>query len=655
VIGGGPAGALFAIQLLHKAAQIDKQLVVNIIEKKRPSGSAAEPWHCQGCNACAGGISPRLTKALEEQGIPIPAEIIQSEIEHIWLHGLWKNFPLKVPADCAMYSVFRGSLPSSKSKNYDGFDGFLLNRAVQSGAHFIHGEVDHISYSATGRPTLEVKHPDQETASMECDFVAIATGINSRPGQDYSAGRLIKSVRQMMPHFSPAKTRRALIVELALGRDYLRKNMHQEMHFLEYGIRQQALEHVALVPKGDHLTLTLIGKRIDQAKFPSDTFRIISEFLRVLPIARILPGITKTNVACACAPRMAISIAKRPYGDRLGLIGDTVGSRLYKDGLYSAYLTAEKLADTVVHHGIDRHSLSSGYEPMIRWLARENRYGKLVFALSRLSFGRPAMNRILYQAFATELKVKDRSKRPVGVVLWNITSGTADYGIILKQMLRLKFWWSILAGGLLVTIRNVFTELFFGLSWGDYGLYPTVIVKEKRETVIAGLASGLKKELDSDLEFDRMYLIKIKASPERIFKELGLLGDRRRQFLNLRFVDVKRVSGEANEEGSIIRYSIPLVGFSVDMRLTKSIINKGLYYEVSDKYVDKGKLIFGINPTKDGNCSLIIYGAFDFKTGTGFTSRLFWKLVKLMFPRYVHDVVWNHALCCIKGNLETTA
>jgi flavin-dependent dehydrogenase len=654
VVGGGPAGAFFAIQLLKKASEMNRRLLVSIIEKKRPAGPMAEPWHCKGCNACAGGISPRLTAALEQIGIPIPEEIVQSEIEHIWLHGLWKNFPFKVPADCRMYSVFRGSLPSSKRREFDGFDGFLLKQAVDAGAHLIHGEVTSIDYSATGLPTLDIKSPAGGTRSIEANFVTVATGINSRPGQDYSGDHLMGSVQRLIPRFQPASTRKALLVELKLGHEYLRKNMHREMHFLEHGVKRLALEHVALVPKDDHLTVTLIGKRIDEAEFPADTTKIIQEFLRIPQISRILPGITGARVACACSARMAISTAKQPFGDRLGLIGDTVGSRLYKDGLYSAHLTAEKLAETVLRNGIDRQSLATGYAPLIRWMAKDNRYGKRAFALSKLTFGRPGMDRILYQAYAIELRERERDKRPVGDVLWKIASGMADYEDLFKEMLRLNFWWSILVNGLLVTIRNVITEIFFGLSWEECGRYPTIIVKEKRQAVIAGLSTVLRKDLDKKLEFDRMHIIKIKATPEQIFKELGLFGDPGRHFFNLRFLGVERISGTPNEEGSTIQYSFPLVGFATEMQLTKRIENKLLFYDVSEKFVNKGKLVFEMNPTKDGNCRLIVYSAFDFKAGNGFVSRLFWKLVKLLFPTYVHDLVWNHALCNIKGNLETT-
>jgi len=63
-------------------------------------------------------------------------------------------------------------------------------------------------------------------------------------------------------------------------------------------------------------------------------------------------------------------------------------------------------------------------------------------------------------------------------------------------------------------------------------------------------------------------------------------------------------------------------------------------------------LLFDVHPKKDGACRLVIYTAFDFRTGKTAGGKVLWKLFKLLFPEYVHDVVWNHALCCIKANAE---
>jgi hypothetical protein len=349
---------------------------------------------------------------------------------------------------------------------------------------------------------------------------------------------------------------------------------------------------------------------------------------------------------------MAVMAAKNPFTDRLALVGDAVGSRLYKDGLYSAHVTASSLARTVLEEGIDERSLARGYGPTVRWLSNDNRYGRLAFALSRLTFGTPVLSRILYQAFATELKMKDKSKRPLGSVLWDIASGMADYREILKGMFSYSTLRSILLGGAMVTLRNWLAEVFFGLKWGTYGRYPTVILKEKRDSVKEAIASSLGIHLDRRPDFERMYVIKVRGSSEEVFTELGKFGDRRRNYLKLRFVDVKRVAGKANEAGSVIRYKARPFGPSLELVLARAVPNKTLLYEVGDRLADHGKLIFGVKPTRDGNSSLLIYTAFDFKKGRSLPGKVFWRLSRYLFPAFIHDVVWNHAVCRIKENVE---
>jgi hypothetical protein len=123
-------------------------------------------------------------------------------------------------------------------------------------------------------------------------------------------------------------------------------------------------EHTALIPKGRFLTVAMIGKCIDEAVLPHDSQRIVRNFLTLPQIDRILPGIAAAPLACACAPRMTATAAAFPFGDRFAIIGDAVGSRLNKDGLYSAHATASRLAETVLQEGIDQHAAEARLRPV---------------------------------------------------------------------------------------------------------------------------------------------------------------------------------------------------------------------------------------------------------------------------------------------------
>lgn len=651
VIGGGPAGAFFAIHLLREARSLDRRIDVAIVEKRSPAQPTDDCWNCLGCTFCAGGISPRLHQVFEQHGLTVPEDVIQEEVDSVWIHGEWKNFPLRVPAGMRMYTVFRGSLPGRRSDASGGFDAFLLGEAVKEGARLVCGEVRTIDYAASGRPAVTLRTLSGESVSLEAGFVAVATGINAHSGPGSQRDPLVASIRRINPAFNPGEFRKAFIFELDAGEDYLRKHMSREIHFIEYGSPRLALEHTALVPKGRFLTVAMIGKCVDAATMPRDGERIVGEFLGLPQIARILPGIREAPLACACFPSMAVTTARSPFGDRFALIGDAVGARLNKDGMYSAHVTAHSLALTLLHDGVDQASLAKRYGRTIKWLTADNRYGRLVFGFSRVAFGRPAFSRIMYQAFATELKVNDAWSRPLGVVLWKIASGTADYREVLKGLCGYALWRSVLIGAL-VTLRNVVVERAAGLQWGEYGRYPTVVIKEKRDVLKQAIAASLGSELDAEPDFERMYAIKIKGSPEEIILELGKFGEPAASFLNLRFVEVRRIAGRANEVGAVVRYRLRLAGWFIDLRLVQRVGADVLLYEVSETFARHGKLIFQIARTRDGNSRLAIYTAFDFRRGGNPASWVFWRGMRVLFPGFVHDVVWNHALCCIKEQVE---
>ena len=206
VVGGGPAGAFFAVHLLREARRAGRDIAVTIIEKKPLAHPAGRPWMRRGCNHCAGGISPRLYERMRESGLGLPRELIQEDFTHIWIHGLWKNFPLRVPPGRRMTAVFRGSLPGDRADGRLGFDHFLLKSAMEEGAELMTGEVLGIRYLPSGKPLLTVKTPHGDPEEIAADFVAMAMGINPRPGRTLSGERDRKSTRLNSSPVSQSRT-----------------------------------------------------------------------------------------------------------------------------------------------------------------------------------------------------------------------------------------------------------------------------------------------------------------------------------------------------------------------------------------------------------------------------------------------------------------
>jgi len=178
------------------------------------------------------------------------------------------------------------------------------------------------------------------------------------------------------------------------------------------------------------------------------------------------------------------------------------------------------------------------------------------------------------------------------------------------------------------------------------------VLREKREVLKGQLASSLGQKLGGSPDFERMYTIKIRGSEQEIMEELAEFGRPAASFVNLRFVNVRQIRGVPNQVGSVIRYSIPFFGLSSEMQLTKRVGFETLLYQVDERLVYEGKLIFNVAPTKDGNRRLAVYTSFQYKKGKGAASQLLWGGVRLLFPEFVHDIVWNHALCTIKEDVE---
>ncbi len=656
VVGGGPAGAFFAIRILRKAHELGKKLEVLILEKKREvhfCQPAMLPAFWEGCNYCAGGISPRLADVLKENGLTLPDEIVEGRAAAVTVHGDWKSIELPIPEGRDMLSVFRGSRPAQRPGRYANFDSYLLNRAIDAGARVITANVRDVRYASSGRPLVSypvTTHAGSRDETIEAEFVVLAGGVNHSPGMDVEGDCLFQSLQQMLPGFRPPKVRKTLICEMQAGEELL-QDMKGEVHFAQYGSKDLHIEMSSLIPKGRWITLVLLGKSVDRAD-PIQYLEVVERFLKLPQINRLLPRKVELTPVCLCHPNMTVGVARGPFGHRIALVGDMAVSRLYKDGIFSAYATASALADCVLEVGIDRASLRARYWPVVRGFHLDNRFGRVVFLLNRLIFSHPVLSRIVYQALLTERKTEPKRRRRLASVLWKIASGDDTYRRILAAMFHPATVWMILMGGALVTARNHLTERVCGLSWTGFGRFSTGVsiedVEKKRREIIDVL--GIRPPQGSP-EFERMYSIRIKADEARILHQLGKFGDSDRQYFTPRLIHVHRTAGNANEVGNTIRYDLFLRWLSFSVVLEKVVAARYLLYRVCSGFAQDGILAFDIDQEK-GRCLLTIYVTFNFPSSRSPFKRLAWGLFRLVFPAFAHDVLWNHSLCKIKNLVE---
>ncbi len=139
---------------------------------------------------------------------------------------------------------------------------FFLNLARDMGAVLVGAKVREICHTQSQKHRLTLLTHSGETRVIESDFLAICTGVN--PGSCVSEKKVFGSHEGTDSRFVLPKLRQALVFELRTGRDYLRKYMSREIYFIVSGSKKPDLDHITLVPKRDYLTVSLVGKSIDQ-------------------------------------------------------------------------------------------------------------------------------------------------------------------------------------------------------------------------------------------------------------------------------------------------------------------------------------------------------------------------------------------------------
>jgi 2-polyprenyl-6-methoxyphenol hydroxylase-like FAD-dependent oxidoreductase len=649
VAGGGPAGAFFAISLLRRAKQAGREIRVTIIDRQGKEYRSIKKTE----SPCGGVIWPSARQRLAENGIFLPATLICREIEHLWIHGCWKNFPFKVPAHQKLVTLHPQTPDSQNGEPPLDFQTFLLQTAQAHGAVLQNGEVQTIRYGPDGKPVLTVRAASGNELEIPANFAVIATGTGYADGGLPDSNPLLRAFQRINPNFSPSKTRPVLRFDLPTGRNYLQKYMNRELYLILSGFRKPDVEEIALIPLWDRLTVVMTGKSIDRAASAADLRKTVQEFLSLDELQALLPHLAENNLETAglALTHRPISPARMPNAHRIAWIGDAMGTPDGQDGLDSAFRTADALADTLLAKGLDRKSVSQGYGRTVQWMASEQMYGRLLYGLLRPALRNPLSARVLYQAFATEMKFQPMDQWPLGRLLWGLAGKTvscreASFAVLRPPVLR-----SLLTG-VRKSARNILTERFFGIRWGSHGRYPTVILQEKRDAFKKTIEASLGIRLNPSPDMERMYAVKIRATAQEIFSALGTFGEVDGKMLRLRFLQVRRVAGAPNQIGSVIQYRLHRLPVTMDLRLVRAIPNQALLYDVQEVFANHGQLIFDIRPTGDGNHRLVVYTAFDFKRGETPAGRIFWRLFRRLFPEYAHDVVWNHTMCQIKGDVE---
>jgi len=373
VIGGGPAGSFFSYFFLQLADRLRTEVTVDIYEPKVFTDGGPP-----GCNMCGGIISESLIQLLATEGISFPPNVIQRGIDSYVLHTDMGNVPIRTPLqEKRIGAVHRGTGPKgTREFPWESFDGFLQSLAVGKGANVVHGMVTEVNW-VDGRPTVGTRGGPATTY----DLLVVATGLNSR---------ILEKFEEMDVGYETPESSKTSIREFLLGAEAVDKYLGHSMHVFLLDIPR--LEFAAIIPKGDHASVCLLGKDIDQELV--DTFLATAEARACFP-----PGWEPAGPACNCWPNINMKGARQPYTDRMVFVGDSGVARLYKDGIGSAYRTAKAAASASLLYGVSKADFEKHFLPTCKAIEKDNLIGRFVFAVTHhvqhTRFAREALVRMV--------------------------------------------------------------------------------------------------------------------------------------------------------------------------------------------------------------------------------------------------------------------
>ena len=408
VVGAGPAGSFFAIELLRRARSLGLRLAVHLYDGKSFAKKGAP-----GCNMCAGAVGHNLIQEIEQATTTIPPEVVHYELAGYAVHYLDASATLENDPARKIYGVYRGAGPVSTERPdaARSFDQFLLDQAVKLGARHVPLNVQDIEVPDNLGRRPAVKTGDG--ARAEYDLVVGAFGVNSQLSQ-----RLIYGYR-------PPPTWKTCVIEARVPREFQREKLQNLIHF--FVVKQPDVRYVALIPKGEHVTVTAVGENVDVVS----TERLLREsYMR-----DYLPPDWKLD--CHCHPRVAVGAARLPYSDRFVIVGDASDSRYLKNGVESALVTARLAADCVLNHGVTARDFERHFWRRCQQVfGRDNLYGRALFEIYDRVFPNSLIAPVYFAVLHAERRLGRRQGALLSDALLAAFTGDQSYKRILLRALH---------------------------------------------------------------------------------------------------------------------------------------------------------------------------------------------------------------------------
>jgi flavin-dependent dehydrogenase len=414
VVGGGPAGSFFSYFLLKMASAIDLDIEVDIFEPR--SFQYCGP---AGCNHCGGIVSELLVQTLAAEGIVLPRSVVQRGVESYVVHMDVGDVSIESPVhEQRIAALYRGNGPrEGGDAQLESFDGYLQGMAVEQGAHIVRKLITDVSIQ-DGLPFLKFA----DGAGESYDLVSVAAGVNSN---------FIKLLDNLPGDFEPPKTTRGYICEFHSTKEEILRILGESVHVFLLDIPR--FEFAAIIPKGEFATVVMVGDDLDQV--------LVHEFLNDPVVRRAFPTDTIPCV-CSCSPLINLGARKRPYGDRVVMVGDSGITRLYKDGIGAAFRTGKAAATAAVFHGVSSEDFAKHYWPACKRIVNDNRVGKVMFATNAIMKNSRLTRRAML-TMAQREQARSKAKPHMSSLLWNMFTGSAPYVEMFRGTLHPGFIYNL--------------------------------------------------------------------------------------------------------------------------------------------------------------------------------------------------------------------
>jgi hypothetical protein len=125
------------------------------------------------------------------------------------------------------------------------------------------------------------------------------------------------------------------------------------------------------------------------------------------------------------------------------IIGDASCTRYYKNGIESAFKTAQLAAETAIHRGISKAAFKRGYFSQARkQIIWDNFFGKVLFGVYNFVYESSFFSEVLMRVAIKE-ETHGKSSQ-LKRVLWNMYTGNTPYSTIFIQFLNPFLQWKLI-------------------------------------------------------------------------------------------------------------------------------------------------------------------------------------------------------------------